>query len=157
VFFFTILCQFTFKVIRYGYQKITSVSSFIKHLVAAATFFDFIYFWFTQWCSSEYIRHTLFLLGVFVWDVSWSRLEACLQWSWVVMIVLRLKLVEEMCISPTGTRTHVLIYDCQISQKMGQKGHYNFQAILERSFKRAIFMRVNKIFIYKKSNSVGSY
>jgi hypothetical protein len=40
-------------------------------------------------------------------DVSWSSLEAWLPWSWVVVIVLILKSVEEMCLYPTGTRTRV--------------------------------------------------
>ena len=39
--------------------------------------------------------------------VSWGLLKACLQWSWAVVIELRLKSVEDMCLCPTGTRTHV--------------------------------------------------
>ncbi len=59
-----------------------------------------------QWCSYEYIRHTLFL-GFVLWtflEVDWKLV---LQWSWDVVIVLRLMSVDEMCPSPTGTRTHV--------------------------------------------------
>jgi hypothetical protein len=40
-------------------------------------------------------------------DTSWCWLEACLQWSRVVVIVLRLKAVEEMYLSLIGTQTHV--------------------------------------------------
>ena len=64
-------------------------------------------FGFIQWCSYEYIGHTLFCLGFVLWtflEVDWKLV---LQWSWVVVIVLRLKSVEEMCRSPTETRTHV--------------------------------------------------
>ncbi len=41
-----------------------------QYFVADATLFDFIYLDFIQWCSYDYIRHTLFLLGVCVVEVS---------------------------------------------------------------------------------------
>jgi hypothetical protein len=73
-----------------------------KHLVVYAIVLDFFLVSYSDVATTYSI-----LLGVCVVDVSWSWLEACLQWSWVVVIVLRLKSVEEMCLSPTGTRTHV--------------------------------------------------
>ncbi len=59
-----------------------------KYLVTNATLFIF---YFTDCYWDEYILHTVILLGgcMVVWV--WSRLEACLFWSWIHVIVVRVK------------------------------------------------------------------
>ncbi len=57
------------------------------------------YFYFTDWYWDEYILHTVILLGgcLVVW--TWSGLEACLFWSCIDVIVVRVK-PEELSHSP---------------------------------------------------------